>query len=312
MSSYLIDQLIAGVIAGGLSTTLLHPLDLLKTQWQVSKGPSINASSTAILPFRKTLGHLAGIARREGWRGLYRGYTANLAGSTSSWGLYFLWYQAIKDAMGSRRQTRDLSAFEYFFSASLAGTLTVLVTNPLWLAKTRLCTQEQEILISNSQSPFVYRGLRDALEKIYRTEGISGLYRGLLPGLLAVSHGGVQFLVYEEMKRAWRERVADSNPSALAFLGMSSVSKIVASLVTYPLQVVRSRSQQLKQHQVNVEIPSAYRNLRHVVIQTWRGEGWRGFYRGLVPNTLRVLPGSCITFLVYEEVSGFLKNTIRK
>ena len=30
---------------------------------------------------------------------------------------------------------------------------------------------------------------------------LRGLYRGLLPGFVGVSHGAVQFMVYEEMKR---------------------------------------------------------------------------------------------------------------
>lgn len=48
-----------------------------------------------------------------------------------------------------------------------------------------------------------YRGIIDALVKTYRYEGLKGLYRGFLPGVLGVSHTAVQFMVYDEMKNAY-------------------------------------------------------------------------------------------------------------
>ena len=43
----------------------------------------------------------------------------------------------------------------------------------------------------------------DALVKTYRFEGIRGLYKGFLPGVLGVSHGALQFMAYEEMKNSF-------------------------------------------------------------------------------------------------------------
>lgn len=45
----------------------------------------------------------------------------------------------------------------------------------------------------------------DALSKIYKTEGIKGLYRGFVPGMFGVSHGALQFMTYEEMKNRYNE-----------------------------------------------------------------------------------------------------------
>jgi solute carrier family 25 folate transporter 32 len=38
----------------------------------------------------------------------------------------------------------------------------------------------------------------------------------------------------------------------------------------------------------------------------WKEEGTRGFYRGLGPNIVRVLPATWVTFLVYENVRYYL------
>lgn len=45
--------------------------------------------------------------------------------------------------------------------------------------------------------------MRDALYKTYRHEGLKGLYRGFLPGVLGVSHSAIQFMIYAEMKNAY-------------------------------------------------------------------------------------------------------------
>lgn len=80
-----------------------------------------------------------------------------------------------------------------------AGMLTLSVSNPIWVVKTRLC-------LSNTASVpayMHYSGLCDGLRKLYRHEGFRGLYRGFAPGLWGTSHGAVQFMFYEEFKKAY-------------------------------------------------------------------------------------------------------------
>ena len=39
-----------------------------------------------------------------------------------------------------------------------------------------------------------------------------------------------------------------------------------------------------------------------------RKEGFKGFFRGLIPNCLKVAPGAAVTFLVYEESLKLLRK----
>lgn len=57
--------------------------------------------------------------------------------------------------------------------AAEAGILTLLMTNPIWVVKTRLCLQYGNEIEPHGQ----YKGMCDALAKIYREEGVRGLYR---------------------------------------------------------------------------------------------------------------------------------------
>ena len=80
-------------------------------------------------------------------------------------------------------------------------------------------------------------------------------------------------------------------------------------MLTYPLQVIRSRMQQLN-------AKSSYKNFLDCVAKVWkfwrekcvicRTEGLAGLYGGLLPNLIRVVPSSSITLMTYEFVNSMM------
>lgn len=89
----------------------------------------------------------------------------------------------------------------HILAAAESGVLTLAITNPIWVVKTRMCLQYggnfAELNLPKSKQ---YSGMVDALVKVYRYEGVRGLYRGFVPGIFGVSHGALQFMAYEELK----------------------------------------------------------------------------------------------------------------
>ncbi|KWU47577.1 putative flavin-adenine dinucleotide transporter [Rhodotorula sp. JG-1b] len=49
-----------------------------------------------------------------------------------------------------------------------------------------------------------------------------------------------------------------------------------------------------------------YRSIPDVIRRTYAREGLSGFYKGIATNAVRILPGTCVTFVVYEQMSRFL------
>ncbi|XP_053099455.1 mitochondrial folate transporter/carrier isoform X2 [Hemicordylus capensis] len=239
---------------------------------------------------------LSTIWKCEGLRGLYQGVTPNMWGAGASWGLYFFFYNAIK-AYKTEDKLESLGATEHLVSAAEAGAMTLCITNPIWVTKTRLVLQYEAGINSSKRQ---YKGMLDALIKIYKYEGIRGLYKGFVPGLFGTSHGALQFMAYEELKSKYNRhlnRRSDLKLNTLEYISMAALSKIFAVSATYPYQVVRARLQD--QH-------NQYSGVVDVIRRTWRKEGVHGFYKGIIPNVIRVTPACCITFGVYEKVSHFL------
>jgi solute carrier family 25 folate transporter 32 len=86
---------------------------------------------------------------------------------------------------------------------------------------------------------------------------------------------------------------------------IGGLSKIFASAATYPYQVVKSR---LQERPAAGNIPK-YSGVMDVVSKLLKYEGVRGFYKGLLPNLLRVTPSASITFAVYEYLLSLYKNS---
>lgn len=214
------------------------------------------------------------------------------------------------------------------------------MTNPIWVVKTRMfvtSSKERQLapgasgslsganpgLIGSAAlekkpgtSPKIYRGLWHGLVSTVQTDGFAGLYKGVGLAVVGVSNGAIQFMVYEKLKQ-WRRRAMlrkDGVPgpyhelqlaavplSNIDYTVLSGSAKLVAILATYPYQVIRSRVQ-------NHVTDGQYPNTWACIVRTYREEGLRAFYRGMAPNALRIIPGTCVTFVAYENISGALRR----
>lgn len=119
-----------------------------------------------------------------------------------------------------------LGSSSVFYCTHLSGALTLTIMNPFWVLKTRLCLQ-YERLASNAATELLtvtgasstnqqlMRSSTNQLQRIttwasllhlWHSEGLSGLYRGYLVGLVGVSHGALQFTAYEQLRNVYNRR----------------------------------------------------------------------------------------------------------
>jgi len=310
--AYLYSSLFAGIGSGAIASMVCAPLDLLRTRMQVWGDLNVSSSGSgkggAVSFFQQ-------IAKEEGWRGYFRGLNATLATVPLFWGIYFPLYDDLKRTISMSQEHQLPPAAVHCISAVTAGAIADIICNPLFLIRTRLQTEglHNAIAAQNSQSngsPIRVKTMRETALILYREGGFPIFWRGLSASMLGLTHVGVQFPVYEWLKDQARDRRRKMTrrvgvkieETALDVLISSGLSKMIASILTYPHEVIRSRMMDTRS--------SESASFSNTTKRIWRKEGFSGFYAGLPISLVRVVPNCCVTFLTYELLLRFAKKKL--
>lgn len=322
----------SGALAGFLSGLVVCPLDVAKTRFQ-AQGAYLrnNDNKIKIEPkYKSAFQSMNLIWKEEGIKGLYRGVVPITLGYFPTWMIYFSCYEHFKKFYTNLIHDENLS---YFASAISSGAISSTATNPIWVVKTRLMLQmdngktiydsfSNNINTNNTNSKSItnkrdwYKGTFDAFKKMYMNEGIGVFYKGLLPSYFGLCHVAIQFPLYENFKKLFKidESNAKVNPTHLdkfnnfiKFILASSLSKMIASGITYPHELVRTR---LQLFSINTQIKneSQVHGLVRVIKSIYINEGLRGFYSGFVINLARTVPASAVTLVSFEYFREYLKR----
>ncbi|XP_024971715.1 calcium-binding mitochondrial carrier protein SCaMC-1-like isoform X4 [Cynara cardunculus var. scolymus] len=234
------------------------------------------------------------IWKEGGILSFFRGNGLNVIKVAPESAIKFYTYEMLKNFIGGDGKD-DIGTSGRLLAGGMAGAVAQTAIYPMDLVKTRL----QTFVSGNGKVPSLGKLSKD----IWVQEGPRAFYRGIVPSLFGIiPYAGIDLAAYETLKEMSRSYIIqDSEPGPLVQLGCGTVSGAVGATCVYPLQVVRTRMQ--------AQQPggsSAYKGMFDVFMRTYQKEGVRGFYKGLVPNLLKVVPAASITYLVYET----MKNTL--
>jgi len=130
--------------------------------------------------------------------------------------------------------------------------------------------------------------------------GVRALYRGLIPTAMGVApYVGINFATYE----ALRGVITPPGKSSVARkLSCGALAGSISQTLTYPFDVLRRKMQVTGMGALGYQYNGALDALQCIV----KTEGWRGLYRGLWPNLLKVAPSIATSFFTYELVKESL------
>ncbi|XP_074046173.1 mitochondrial adenyl nucleotide antiporter SLC25A24-like [Macrotis lagotis] len=147
-----------------------------------------------------------------------------------------------------------------------------------------------------------YSGMFDCAMKIVRNESLGAFYKGYIPNFLGIlPYAGVDLSVYEILKNYWLNNYANNSvdPGVFLLLLCSASSSFCGQLVSYPLNLVRTRMQ--------AEAGPTQQHIFYLFQEIIAKEGLRGLYRGVAPNFVKVLPAVGISCLVFEKAQKTLE-----
>mmetsp|Transcript_16046 Transcript_16046/g.29408 ORF Transcript_16046/g.29408 Transcript_16046/m.29408 type:complete len:302 (-) Transcript_16046:26-931(-) len=286
-------------LAAGASSIVFFPLEMIKVHLAVSEVRSRN-----YLPhYRSALQVVKSIHAKEGFKGFFKGCHFNLF-SSLAWSTYFFFYsRALNRYSEDFKQTHQ--QLYLLASAAEASVLSRILTNPLWVVKTR-------VMLNQNYTTWL-KGTLDMTSKIYKVDGVRGFWSGLVPGLLLSTHGTLQMYFYETFKA-----FSTHSPDFLTASACGSASKLLTTVSLYPLQLVMIRLQQeqnthlIQKNAAEVEGQlkgqKLFQGMLHCFSSTLSHEGFRGLYRGLGLTLVRQLPASALFFVTYESTYKHLRG----
>ncbi|RKP06229.1 putative mitochondrial carrier protein [Thamnocephalis sphaerospora] len=284
-----VKQFIAGGVAGGVSRTVVSPLERMKILFQV-QGPE-PAQYRGILPT------LAKIWREEGVRGYMRGNGTNVIRIVPYSAVQFAAYEQFK-RMLMEPGKNELDTPRRLASGALAGITSVAFTYPLDIVRTRLSVQSATARPpAPGVAPAPMPGIWSTMRLMYLEEGgVRALYRGLGPTMLGVApYVALNFQAYEVLRKYFTPP-GESAPTSVNKLLCGALAGSIAQTITYPLDVLRRRMQVTGMKEVGYK----YRNTWHAVREVVARESILGLYKGMIPNYLKVAPAIGVSFWSYE------------
>lgn len=177
-----------------------------------------------------------------------------------------------------------------FIITLLAAALSALLTNPLSVLQNRMTKRSSDIQISNSMM----------LYQIYKEEGIKGLYKGILPSLVLTLNPVIKYSLYNLMKN----QLVDQNGilSAKHIVFISAVSKLVTTVLTYPMMTLKT----MFMSNDNKDVEAFYKK----VVTKLQSEGTKMLFKGMNIKLIHAMLNNIVLMTVYERINVLIKAVL--
>lgn len=201
-------------------------------------------------------------------------------------------------------------------AGAIAGSATVLITNPIWVVNTRMTARQNsgsaemadEEKGFGQRTPAKKQSTMATIRSILRDEGPSALFAGVLPALVLVINPILQYTFFEQLKNAIESRRRRQVGPRDAFL-LGALGKLLATSITYPYITVKSRAHVAKKQGKG---DGLIESVRRVI----REEGVSGLYGGIGPKVTQSVLTAAFLFafkdVLYEASVRLRKNAAAK
>lgn len=281
----------SGSVSGAFVSACVQPLDVIRTRMQADSARGASNVSTV----RTFQAILKGGGVRDFWRGTQPTVIRLGIGA----GLHFFFLESLKPIFETRDEwgRPHLSPMGAVLTGGLSRAMAALVSCPITVVKTRMEYAGSEAVMNRSVP--VYKNTADALRTIFKAEGARGLYVGLVPTIASnVPFSAIYYMLYTRLQaRLKRHEATASLPKTAVNFSSSMVAAVGATLVTQPLDVVRTRMQ------LNLASRAGTLAVLQGVVASG---GLSSLFVGSLPRSLKRTLQTALVWTLYEEISPLL------
>lgn len=283
-----LKDLAAGGVAGGISKTVVAPIERVKLLLQVQhSNPNIPKEQQ----YTGIVNCFSRVAAEQGVASFWRGNMANIIRYFPTQALNFAFKDKYKKMFV---RPRSEVGFWRFFAGNLAsggaaGATSLLFVYPLDFARTRLGAD-----VGKGEAEREFSGLMDCLVKIVKKDGPMGLYRGF-----GVSVGGI--IVYRAAFFGGFDTMKSMllGPDAAVWQSWLVAQTVTtgAGIVSYPFDTVRRRMMMQSGRPAE---ECQYKSTLDCWSKIMAEEGPGAFFKGAASNVIRGT-GGALVLVMYDE-----------
>nr|XP_045605871.1 mitochondrial 2-oxoglutarate/malate carrier protein-like isoform X1 [Procambarus clarkii] len=280
-----------GGMAGMGATCFVQPLDLVKNRMQVATSKEHKTSYHVIKH----------VIKSEGLFALYSGLSAGLLRqatyTTTRLGIYTWLFEKASGPSGEPPS--------FIVKAGLgmvAGMAGAFVGTPAEISLIRM-TSDGRLPLAERRN---YKSVFDALFRITREEGVLTLWRGAIPTMgRAMVVNAAQLASYSQAKQALIQSGYFQENIFLHFCA-SMISGLVTTAASMPVDIAKTRIQNMK----IIDGKPEYKSALDVLYKVIRNEGIFALWKGFTPYYMRLGPHTVLTFIFLEQMNLMYKKYV--
>lgn len=177
-------------------------------------------------------------------------------------------------------------------AGGIAGGCARTITAPLDRVKILMQTQR----LTSAGAEDKYKGLWQSLVRIYKEDGVRSYWRGNLANCVrVVPYSATQFMTFAHCKDHVCQYTGKEHPTVPERLCCGAIAGMMASFVTHPLDVVRTR----------MAVQPELQGITHTFATLWAEGQVSALYKGLGPTLASLGPFVAVNFASYDTIKAW-------
>jgi solute carrier family 25 oxoglutarate transporter 11 len=241
------------------------------------------------------------IIAKDGFGSLYKGLSAGLLRqatyTTARLGIFGKITEEAKKANGGS----NLPLWQKAACGLTAGGLGALVGTPADLTLLRM---QADATLPAEQKRH-YKGVGDALVRIVKEDGVSGLFRGGGPTVVRAMSLNMGMLASNDQAKEMIEASGFEKGSPVPVIGGAAIAGFIASAFSLPFDFVKTRVQKMA---AGPDGKMPYAGFADCALKTLKAEGPMAFYTGFGTYALRISPHVVFTLVFLDALPKLQKQ----